>query len=56
MSIEETKRLDDALIGSWNNQDVDGFIALCADDVVWNDVGVPDPFKGKDAVRAYMEG
>jgi steroid delta-isomerase-like uncharacterized protein len=40
---------------SWNAHDVDGAVAILSDDVVWHDVGSPEPFRGKEAVRAYIQ-
>ena len=55
MSAQETTKIDDAVVASWNSHDLEKFIALLADNVVWYDLGSPEPFKGKDAARVYMQ-
>ena len=54
MSVEEVKKLDDQGIKAWDQHDVEGFVALFADNAVWIDVGMPQPLRGKDAFRQYM--
>jgi steroid delta-isomerase-like uncharacterized protein len=56
MDREELERLDDLGMEAWNNQDVDGFLALFADDFVWNDLTVPEPMTTAEAARQYMRG
>jgi len=34
--------------------DIEGFLAFCADDIVWTAVGEA-PLRGKEAVRRWME-
>jgi ketosteroid isomerase-like protein len=36
--------------------DMDGFADLIADDVVWWQIGVPDPVRGKEALLQAMQG
>ena len=50
MSVEENKRIDDAAIASWNTMDIDRFVGLCADDIVWHDVANPEPYLGKEGL------
>ncbi|MBI4311385.1 MAG: ester cyclase [Chloroflexi bacterium] len=56
MSVEEVKRIDEQGLAAWNSHNIDAFIALCADTIVWYDVNLPQPIKGKEGVRQYMQG
>jgi len=56
MSIQDNLKLDEENIAAWNAHDIDRFLAIVSDDIVWHDVGNPQPYKGKEAVRQYMQG
>jgi len=56
MSIQDNLKLDEKNFEAWNAHDVDGSLALYSDDVVWVDVGIPEPLRGKEAVRQYVQG
>jgi steroid delta-isomerase-like uncharacterized protein len=56
MSIQENLKLDEANFVAWNAHDIDGSLAIYSDDIVWIDVGVPEPLRGKEAVRQYIQG
>ena len=56
MSIQDNLKLDEENFAAWNAHDVDGALALYADDIVWQDVGSPQPLHGKEAVRQYIQG
>ncbi len=56
MSVQDNLKLDEKNFEAWNAHDVDGSLALYSDDVVWVDVGIPEPLRGKEAVRQYIEG
>jgi len=44
------------LLAAWNARDLDGFVALLADDVEWYDPAMPEPpARGREAVRAFAE-
>jgi steroid delta-isomerase-like uncharacterized protein len=55
MSVQENIRLDEEFIAAWNAHDPDCAVALLSDDVVWKDVGSPEPMHGKAAARQYMQ-
>jgi len=55
MSIEENINLDKKFIVSWDAHDVNAALALLSNDVMWSDIGSPEPLKGKEAVRHYMQ-
>ena len=40
---------------AWNSLDADGIAALCTEDVVWNDPGLPQPARGRDGVRQFVQ-
>ena len=40
---------------AWNALDADGVASLCTEDVVWEDAGLPEPVRGRDGVRAFIE-
>jgi steroid delta-isomerase-like uncharacterized protein len=56
MSSQESERLDDAFLASWDHQSVDEAVAIMSDDVVWYDVTAPEPMRGKAATRPYLQG
>ena len=56
MSIQDNIKLDEEEIAAWNAHDVERAAAVFPDDVVWHDTGSPQPFKGKDAIRQYLQG
>jgi steroid delta-isomerase-like uncharacterized protein len=55
MSVQENLKLDEKNFEAWNAHDVDGALALYADDILWQDVGSPQAFQGKEAVRQYIQ-
>lgn len=56
MSIQENVRVDDEFIATWDTHDPDRALALLSDDVVWLDVGIPEPLRDKKAIRTYLQG
>ena len=56
MSIQDNLKVDEENIAAWNAHDVDRFLAIVSDDIMWQDVGDPQPFQGKEAVRQYIQG
>lgn len=55
MTIEELTRLDQEVSSAWNSQDIEGYLRLCADDLVWHDVGLPEPLHGKEGARQFLQ-
>ena len=55
MSVQENIRLDEEFIAAWNAHDPDRAVAILSDDVVWQDVGSPEPMHGKAAARQYIQ-
>jgi steroid delta-isomerase-like uncharacterized protein len=41
-------------IAAWQARDPDKVAELCTDDIVWNDPALPEPARGRDAVRAFV--
>jgi steroid delta-isomerase-like uncharacterized protein len=39
---------------AWNSLDADGVAAMCTDDVIWDDPGLPESAHGRDGVRAFV--
>jgi steroid delta-isomerase-like uncharacterized protein len=39
---------------AWNSLDAEALAAMCTEDVVWNDPGLPEPAHGRDGVRAFV--
>ncbi|HET9591112.1 MAG TPA: ester cyclase [Anaerolineales bacterium] len=56
MSVQDNLKLDEENIAAWNAHDVDRSLAVLSDDIIWHDVGSPQPFQGKEAVRQYIQG
>jgi steroid delta-isomerase-like uncharacterized protein len=56
MSIQDNLKYDEEEIAAWNAHDVERAAAVFPDDIVWIDTGSPQPLKGKDALRQYLQG
>lgn len=56
MSIQDNLKLDEEEIAAWNAHDVERAVAIFPDNVIWHDTGSPQPLKGKDALRQYLQG
>lgn len=56
MSIQDNLKLDEEEIAAWNAHDVERAVAIFPDDVVWTDLGSPQPMIGKDGIRQYLQG
>lgn len=56
MSIQDNLKLDEENFAAWNAHDIDGSLALYSDEIVWIDVGIQEPLRGKEAVRQYIQG
>src|SRR6266704_2874030 len=55
MSREEIESLDDRGMAAWDGHDAEGFASLFADELVANDVALPEPITTKDGVRQYAQ-
>jgi steroid delta-isomerase-like uncharacterized protein len=56
MSIQDNLKADEEEIAAWNAHDVERAVAVFPDDIVWLDTGSPQPLRGKDALRQYLQG
>ena len=56
MSVQDNLKLDEENIAAWNAHDIERSVALFPDEVTWQDVGSPQAFNGKDALRQYIQG
>jgi steroid delta-isomerase-like uncharacterized protein len=56
MSIQDNIKLDEEEIAAWNAHDVERAAAIFPDEVVWQDVTNPQPIRGKDGIRQYLQG
>ena len=56
MSMQETQKVDDAVMAAWNSHNLDALVALCADNIVWHDLASPEPMRGKEGARMFMQG
>lgn len=56
MSNEDVERVDDEGMAAWGRRDAGALAELCSDDVVWKDVSLPEPLRGRDAVKMYANG
>jgi steroid delta-isomerase-like uncharacterized protein len=43
------------MAAAWNSQDLSTFLQFLSDDVEWSDPAMPEPTKGRDAVRKFAE-
>jgi len=55
MSVQDNLKLDEENFAAWNAHDIDRSLAIYSDDIVWHDVGSPQPMHGKEAVRQYIQ-
>lgn len=60
MAIDQALELEvvdfaERWVGRWNAHDVDGILALVADDVVWEDPSIDDAAHGLADARQYIE-
>ena len=53
MTVQEVLNLNNAVIDAWNSHDAEKFLVLCDSNIVWQDSGAPDPFKGKDGAKMF---
>ena len=52
----EAESLSRALLDVWNARDIQAFVDLLHEDILWYDCGMPNPpAQGKAAVRAFAE-
>ena len=56
MSVQDNLKLDEEVIAAWNAHDVERSVAVFPDEIIWQDVGSPQPFNGKDGLRQYLQG
>jgi uncharacterized protein (TIGR02246 family) len=56
MNRQEIERIDEETLAAWSAHDVEAVVAQFAGDAVWNDVGLPEPLRGRDAIRTYVQG
>jgi steroid delta-isomerase-like uncharacterized protein len=56
MSVQDNVKFDEKNFELWNAHDIDGSLALYSEDIVWQDVGIPQPLHGREAVRQYIQG
>ena len=56
MSVQDNLKVDEEEIAAWNAHDVERAVAVFPDEIVWIDTGSPQPMKGKDALRQYLQG
>jgi steroid delta-isomerase-like uncharacterized protein len=55
MSVQDNLKLDEENFAAWNAHDVERSLAIYSDDIVWMDVSSPQPLRGKEAVRQYVQ-
>lgn len=53
MTIQEVQKLNKQMTDAWNSHDIEKLLALCDENIVWNDTGSPEPIKGKKGVREF---
>jgi steroid delta-isomerase-like uncharacterized protein len=56
MTRETVERIDQQGMAAWDGHDVDGFLALFAEELVWADVTLPEPMRTREQARQYMQG
>ena len=56
MSIQENLKADDEEIAAWNAHDAERAAMVFPEEIVWIDTGSPQPIKGRDGIRQYLQG
>ena len=56
MSVDENLQKVDASIEAFNDRDLDRFVGLRAESSVRHAPPAPEPLKGRDALREYLQG
>ncbi len=56
MSKEELQRLDEQWLAAWDAHDPDAFVAVFADEFVWQDWTLREPIRTKEAAREFFRG
>ncbi|MGW1347383.1 ester cyclase [Kribbella sp. NPDC002412] len=56
MSRDVVAEVEERTIAAWSEHDVEGIVAMLAEKFVWTDVGLPEPMRTLDEVRAYVRG
>lgn len=54
-TIQDNLKLDEENFVAWNAHDIDHALKLYSDDIVFVDVGSTQAFRGKQAVRQYIQ-
>lgn len=55
MSVQDNIRLDEQFMAGWNAHSADQALSVLSDDCVWHDVTIPEPMRGKAAIRSYLQ-
>lgn len=55
MSRQDVERLDDRGIAAWEEHDAEAFVALLAEEFVWNDWTLPEPIRDRAGAVAYFQ-
>lgn len=56
IDAEFVRSFADRWLAGWNDHDAEALVALCAEDVLWEDPALPGPERGRQAVRDYLAG
>jgi steroid delta-isomerase-like uncharacterized protein len=55
MEADAVKSWIQTWLTAWNSHDAYAVAALCAPDIEWTDPALPDPLRGRDAARKFVE-
>jgi steroid delta-isomerase-like uncharacterized protein len=56
VDAEFVRSFADRWLAGWNDHDVEALVGLCTEDVLWDDPALPQPERGRQAVREYLRG
>jgi len=54
MNTNDVTKLNDAVLESWNRHDTKKFLTYCDDNIVWRDIGSPEPLNGKNGAGDFF--
>lgn len=54
MNANDVIKLNDQVLDSWNQHDVQKFLNYCDEKIVWKDLASPEAYKGKQGAKDFF--
>jgi steroid delta-isomerase-like uncharacterized protein len=55
LDAEFVRSFTERWVNAWNAHNPDALLALCTEDIVWEDPAAPEPSRGHDEVRTFLQ-